>query len=382
MAGIDVSKYKLDRQSKKPAKGKSKDLLEVLNKDISLFGNQLSDKKKERFYSELNLLFVSGIDIKSALEHIEQESKSKKDKAIFQSIKEEVVEGQSLSEAIKKTGKFSTYEFYSLQIGEESGQLSEVFKELAIYFSKKIKQRRIVVSALSYPAIVMFFALGAVWFMLQFMVPMFADVFKRFGGELPDITQFIIDLSDWLSANVYYVLGGIFAIIIFIMTQKKNDWFRKISSSAILALPFFGGIFRKIYLARFCQSMNLLLLADVPLIRAIDLVKQMVGFYPLETSLEKVKDDIMLGKNLNTSLSRFNIFPRRLVALIKVGEEVNELDQIFGKLAQQYGDEVEYQTGMLGTLIEPIMIVFLGLIVGVILISMYLPLFQLSTSVM
>nr|MBA3971958.1 type II secretion system F family protein [Bacteroidota bacterium] len=137
----------------------------------------------------------------------------------------------------------------------------------------------------------------------------------------------------------------------------------------------------KIYLARFCQSMNLLISAKTPLVTAIDLVKKMVGFYPIEVSLEIIQNDILQGVPLHVTLAKFEIYNKRMISLIKVAEEVNQLDTMFSKLAKQYSDEVEHQTSILGSLIEPIMIIFLGVLVAVILIAMYLPLFQMSSTI-
>jgi type IV pilus assembly protein PilC len=357
------------------------DYFDFLNKDIKIFSSAFSDKKKERFYSELCILFSAGVDIRSALELIEEEQTKEKDKLMFSKIKESVTSGASLSCAIQSTGLFSAYEFYSLQIGEESGRLPQVLQDLSMFFAKKIKQKRQLTSALSYPAVVFVSAFGAIFFMMKFVVPMFADVFKRFKGELPYFTKLIIKLSDGFSNYSMYLILFCLVLFVFMYTQRKMLWFRKLVSSIILHTPIMNKLISKIYLARFCQSMNLLISAKTPLITAIDLVKKMVGFYPIEVSLQIVQDDILKGVPLNQSMSKFKIYNKRMISLIKVAEEVNQLDSMFEKLAKQYSDEVEHQTSILGSLIEPVMIIFLGLLVTIILIAMYLPLFQMSTTV-
>lgn len=381
MAGIDLNKYPLKSATAPAIKQEGKDWLAFLNKDIKLFGSKLNDKKKERFYSELTILFSAGIDIKTALELIEEEQTKAIDKTLFGGIKNYVINGGSLSDAIHQTGQFSAYEYYSLQIGEESGRLPEVLKDLADFFVKKIQQKRQIVNALSYPSIVLLTSFGAIFFMLKFVVPMFSDVFKRFNGELPYLTKMIINISEIFSDYSFYFFIVLGSLITFIYSQRKQQWFRSAASSLAMKTPIVGDIIKKIYLARFCHSMNLLIGAKTPLVSAIDLVKKMVGFYPLEHSLAIIQEDILRGESLYVSLSRFKIYNRRMLSLIKVAEEVNQLDVIFGKLAKQYGDEVEHQTGLIGSLIEPVMIIFLGLLVSVILVAMYLPLFQLSTSV-
>jgi len=378
---------KIDLNNLKKAKGssisnnKNKNTFDFLNKDIKFFGQSFNDKKKERFYSELSLLFAAGVDIRSALELIEEEQTKEKDSLLFFKIKEAITSGSSLSKAIENTGSFTPYEFYSIQIGEESGRLIEVLQELSIFFSKKIQQKRQLTKALSYPSIVLFTSFGAIFFMMKFVVPMFADVFKRFKGELPYFTKLIIKVSDFFSNYSLYMIISILIIILFFYYQHKKEWFRKVSSQIMLRTPIMKNMISKIYLARFCQSMNLLISAKTPLVTAIDLVEKMVGFYPIEISLQKIREDIMKGHSLHSSLSKFPIYNKRLISLIKVAEEVNQLDTMFAKLAKQYSDEVDHQTTILGSLIEPIMIIFLGALIAIILIAMYLPLFQMSSAI-
>lgn len=379
MPAIDLNK--INRPHKKENAAEKKSALDFLNKDIKLFGSAFNDKKKERFYSELFILFSAGVDIRSALELIEEEQAKEKDRLLFASIKESIIAGNSLSKALQQTGLFTMYEYYSLQIGEESGRLTEVLTELSIFFTKKIQQKRQLTSALSYPTVVFFASFGAIFFMMKFVVPMFSDVFKRFKGELPAFTKLIIRISDLFGHYSFYFILAFLAIGGFLYSQRKAIWFRKYGAELILRTPIMKDMIGKIYLARFCQSMNLLISAKTPLVTAIDLVKKMVGFYPIEASLDIVQDDLLKGKPLHISLAKFTIYNRRMISLLKVAEEVNQLDTMFSRLSKQYSDEVEHQTSILGSLIEPIMIIFLGVLVAVILVAMYLPLFQMSSKV-
>lgn len=353
----------------------------ILNKDIQLSGNKLKDKKKERFYSDLYTLLSSGIDIKTAMELIIEEQKRKADIKMWNDIQKRVIEGSGLSDAIQQSGRFSDYEYYSLKIGEESGRLNEIMRELSSFFNKKIKQKRQLVSAFSYPIMVLFTAVFVMIFMMNFIVPMFVDVYKRFNGELPGITKFVIKLSEFISGNTYYFLLFIVVLFVFYLTQKNKKWLRKSRSFIMLRLPIFGKVIKKIYIARFCHAMALLTASRTPMLRAIELVKKMIGFYPLEQALFIVEQDIVNGKSLHHSLKSFNIFDGRFLSLVKVGEEVNQLDIIFDKLNKQYADDLEHEISIMSGLLEPILIIFVGLLVGFILIAMYLPLFQLSTSV-
>lgn len=382
MNGIDLNSFNKERLV--PRRKVSGDLFSSLssmfNKDISFFGKQLGDKRKEWFYSELSILFSAGVDIKTALELVATQQTKVKYREIFTAIKDRVVGGENLSIALRDSGYFTAYEYYSLQIGEESGKISEVLNDLAKFYEGKIKQKRQLVSSLSYPLVITCTAFGAIFFMLKFVVPMFADVFKRFKTDLPPLTQFIIDASDIFSSYFLLFILGAFVLTLFFFINRKKEWLRKVTSTVILKTPFLGELVRKIYLARFCHSMNLLISAKTPLLNALDLVRKMAGFYPIEVSLQNIKTMILSGESFHSALSKHPIYNNRMVSLVKVAEEVNQLDVIFGKLSKQFTNEVEHQTSLISSLLEPVIIIFLGLLVAVILVSMYLPLFKLSSS--
>jgi type IV pilus assembly protein PilC len=353
----------------------------LLSREISFGKNQLNDKKKESFYSEMGILLSSGIDIRSALEIIAEEQKSDACKKLFQTIKTDIVKGSGLSDAIQTSGKFSAYEYYSLSIGEESGRLKDVLSDLATYFSKKIKQRRQLTSALTYPLLVILTAVGAVYFMLSFIVPMFMDVFKRFNGEMPPLTRTVISVSVFFKTYSWLVIIVIITIVLLLWSIRKTERFRYHSTTLALKIPLFGDIIRKIYITRYCQSMAFLMGAKTPMLRSLHLVKQMIGFYPYEKAVETMESDILHGMLLHQSMAKFALFDARIISLIRVAEEVNQLDIVFARLNDQYNDELEHRIGMLSNLLEPIMIIVVGLLVSIILISMYLPLFQLSSTV-
>ncbi len=378
MSSVDLKNIKRKPASKKDSN--TTDLLAILNKDISIGGKKLKDKQKEAFYSELSVLLEAGMDIRSALDVIVNETGSKKEKELFETIKKAVINGQSLSESLKEQPQFTNYEYYSVQIGEETGKLASVLKDLADYFKRSIQQKRQVINALTYPVIVLSVAVMAVIFMMYFIVPMFADVFQRFDKELPAITQFVVNASEWIGEHLWKLALVVATIIITLYTQRTSSWFRKYSSKVIVMIPFIGDLIRKIHLARFCNVMNLLIASKVNLLRSIELIGKMAPFYPIEIALEQMQQEITNGTPLNDSMRSYKIFDTKMVSLIKVGEEVNQLESFFDKIAQQYNDEIEHKTSILGNLIEPFMLLFLGLVVGTILIAMYLPLFQLSTS--
>ena len=197
MPGIDISSIQQSKSVSKKTKGLDA-IISFLNKDISL-SKELPDKKKEAFYSDIYMLLSSNLDIKTILELVEQGQSRKKDELLVKEIKEMVIAGIPLSSALEKTGKFSKYETLSIKIGEETGKTVEVARQLLTFFKNKVKQKRLLINALTYPSVVVTTSILAIVFLLKYVVPMFAGVFKRFGGELPKITKFILKVSALIS---------------------------------------------------------------------------------------------------------------------------------------------------------------------------------------
>jgi type IV pilus assembly protein PilC len=380
VASIDLSKYPSKPKGAVPkTAAPGMDLNKLLNMEIKLFEKKFDNKQKEWFYTELGLLLSAGIDIVTAFEIIEQETSVKKHRELITQIKTDIISGRSIYEALLKfPAVFTNYESQSVKIGEETGKLGEVLNELGLYYNSSIKLRRQIIGTLTYPIIVISLAILIVYFMLSFVVPMFGDIFKQTRGQLPAATQFLIRVSNKSSLIFYSIVGLVAAFYLLHKTQHKKTWYRHYTSALFLKIPLVGNLIRKIYLARFCQSMRLLLGARVLLIEALGLVRNMIGYYPLEYALDTVRKDVLAGKSLHESLSRHDIFPQKLTALIKVSEEVNKPELIFEKLTKQYSEEIEHQQAVVGKVIEPMFIVILGLIIGFILVAMYMPLFQMS----
>lgn len=353
----------------------------IWNKDISLTGNKISDKEKSYIYHQLFNLIDSGIDIRYAFEILENQIKSKKTKEKIAEIHEAVVKGKSLSHAMEDSKYFSNYEFYSVRIGEETGKLNNVLQQLNQFYEDKLSQRRQLTSALSYPILILFASVGAVAFMMFFIIPMFEEVFARFGNKLPWITQVIIDASSFLNQYLWLIALIIASLVALNFYFSKNPTLKTFKERMILAIPVFGEIYRSIFLARFCTSMALLVSSDVPIINALEMVKNMINFRNLEIPIAHIKEQIIGGKSLHQTMSKYKIFDHEMIALVKVGEEVNKLGEFFDKLSNTYTEAVKHKTGLMGTVVEPVMIIFLGLIVGIILIAMYLPMFELSSNV-
>ena len=366
--------FNLKNIETKQKKKSSFDIDKILKKEIS-FGNSFSNKKKENFYTELSVLLEAGLTLKDALTLIAEEQKRNHLELLIL----DLIAGKNLSDAVKKQKEFSEYEYHSLKIGEQTGTLLKVSKELGLFFKRKNEQRRIILSALSYPIVVLLTAFLAILFMLQFVVPMFADIFKQNKVELPWITKKIMSTSNTFQEYWWLFFLFLFGVFISIQITKNKIWYQKIITTLLLKLPFVGEFIRKVKIAQFTQAITLLTGAKVPLLNGIQLTKKMIGYYPLEVALEKIENDILQGKSLHQSMSNYRIFDKKMVSLIKVADQTNQNETIFKRLTEQYNQEIEYKSKMISATLEPFIILILGAIVAVILIAMYLPMFKLST---
>jgi type IV pilus assembly protein PilC len=355
----------------------SEEKTSFFQKEIT-FGKPFSDKLKENFYKEFSNLLDSGVDIQRSLTILIDEQEKKQMISILEDLLNHLIGGNSLSEACKKTTHFSAYEYQSIRIGEETGRLKIVLDHLSQYYGDKVKLRRQLIGVFTYPAFVLCITIGVLYFMLTSVVPMFKDVFSQFGQELPMLTQKIIWLSNYFTTFLLFFIAGVGAIIAYGYSQRKEEGYRKFIGNVLLKLPIFGTLLRKIYLARFCQSASLLLSSKTPLVTTLELIEDMIGFYPLEEAMRETKQVILSGESLHTGLAKFSIFDKRLISMVKIAEEINQLDKAFERLTKQYQEEIEYRTKLLGTVIEPLIIVIIGLVVGVIMVAMYLPMFNLS----
>lgn len=353
----------------------------LLKKEISLFGDSFNNKKKQAFYQELAILLKAGVSFKEGLSLIVESLKKNTDKELIQSILSQVVNGKPFSEALAASKSFTEYEYFSIQIGEETGTTAQVCNELGHFFERKNEQKRIIVAALTYPSIVLSTAVLVVVFMLSYVVPMFQDIFKQNNMELPFLTQIIVKLSIWTKTFGVYFLIAIFAFIFSTRFFKNNVKYKRALHYFLIKIPVLGTFMTKVYLAQFTQAVTLLTTAKVPLLNSIQMVKKMIHFVPLQEALEKVEQSILKGNSLSSSLKNTPLFDNRIITLVKVAEETNQTEYVFKQLSEQYNQEVVQQSKIMTTVLEPFIILFVGVLVAVLLVAMYLPMFQLSSAI-
>ncbi|MCX6232982.1 MAG: type II secretion system F family protein [Bacteroidetes bacterium] len=350
-------------------------------KNLSFNPNKkFKDKKRYQFFNELAILIQSGLDLKTSLEiSLENEWKKNELESLHQILKS-VVTGKDLWESLKISNCFEPYEYYSIQIGESTGQLGKVLLDLSNFIKKRIEQKKKLTSAVSYPAFVLSIAVLAVFFMMKFIVPMFKDVFERFGTELPAITKLIISISEFIGHNFIYFLLLVILIIILDKLFIKEIWYKSRKSNFILKIPFAGELYKQVQLAKFFLAFEILSSSKVSILSSLKLLENMFEFYPLQIAIKKISELLIKGTPINEAFLSSNFFDKKTIALIRVGEEVNQLDLVLKTLREHYSQDVDYKMGMISSILEPLLIVVLGGIIGLILISMYLPLFKLSTS--
>jgi type IV pilus assembly protein PilC len=350
-----------------------------LQKELFVFNRPFSNKVKEDFYSEIGILLNAGINLKDALTLIKDTTKRKSSAKLMEHIEQDLVKGKSFSNAVKLQPSFSDYEYFSLKIGEETGTTSRIATQLGNFYKRKNEQRKHLINALTYPVIIISTAILVVLFMLQFVVPMFEDIFKQQQVELPGITVLVINMSDFIKQNLYYL----FAIIIIMWLLKKplseKYWYSKTKDLVLSKIPLLGDFIKTIYLSQFSQAMALLTASRIPLVQCLELVGKMIDYYPLKQALKQIESSLMNGVALSEAMSSHKLFDSKMIALIKVAEETNQTEQMFSKLNERYNDNVQQRSKMLSTVLEPFIILFVGLFVGFILIAMYLPMFKLSS---
>ncbi|WP_299518640.1 type II secretion system F family protein [uncultured Flavobacterium sp.] len=354
----------------------------LLKKEITLFGSRFNAKKKQNLYLELSVLLKAGITIRESLTLISENLSKPSDKEIIQSILNDVVNGKSLSDAMAATNCFSEYEFYSIQIGEETGTIAKVVQQLGVFFERKNEQKRIVIAALTYPLIVLTTAVLVIIFMLSYVVPMFQDIFKQNNMELPVLTKMIISASTFVKQYgtvLFLLVGGI--VFAFLFSKKRFPKLKSALDYFTLKIPVIGVFVSKVYLAQFTQAVALLTGSKVPLLNSVQMVKKMIEFYPLQNDLQHVETEILKGNSLSKSMKDTTLFNNRIISLVKVAEETNQTEYVFQELNEQFNQEVIQQSKAVSTFLEPVIIIIVGFIVGILLIAMYLPMFQLSSAI-
>jgi type IV pilus assembly protein PilC len=265
-----------------------------------------------------------------------------------------------------------------VKAGESGGMLAEVLDRLAGFLEASARLTKKVKSALTYPTIVICIALAITTFLIVKVVPVFASIFADFGAELPAPTQFLIDMSDFIRGNWYFIVGGMVAVFYSIRAWVNSKSGAETWDRWKLKLPIFGPLLHKICMTRFARTFAQLIRSGVPILEVMQIVGDTSGNSVVTAALRSVADDVERGDNLTAALSRQPIFPPMMLRMVSAGESTGKIDTMLEKMADFWDEEIEATLSALTSLMEPILIVFLGVIVGGIVIAMFLPIFKLN----
>lgn len=339
----------------------------------------LKEQKKEMLFSELHSLLTSGLDFSHSFRLLIEGEKENSVRLLLESLYASVVEGYTLWESFSRSKQFNALDCGVLRIGEETGQIAESLSFLAEYYRKRIEQRRMISGAVSYPLIILAIALVVLVFMVTVIVPMFEQVYARMGGELPWLNRQVIVFSSHMPACLL-VLSGVIIVIVFCFYHwGKCDTVRAFLATVVLKIPGIGTAVRQNQQARFCKLLWLLYRSGIPLLHALELLKDIITFYPYRRSLEVICDGLRRGELFADGLACFpHIYDRKLCALLRVGEETNHLCEMFRRQSDTLTEELEHRLKQLGNFLEPVLILGVGSLVALVLIAMYLPMFRLG----
>jgi type IV pilus assembly protein PilC len=357
----------LDINAKKGSKEISIDFFErVKARDLTVMTRQLAT------------MVTSGVTILRALYVLEEQTQSKLLKRALVQIRKDVEAGLPLSDALARHPKiFSPLYIAMVRSGETGGMLESALLRTSDQLEKEDALRRQVRAAMIYPAVVVSFAVIVLIALVAFIVPVFAKVFKDFGGKLPGLTQFTVGLSDFLTSRWYVCIAIVVAVAWSFLSWKKSTWGRAQWDRFRLRIPMrIGEVVQKIALARWSRTLSALTNAGVPILQAIEVTGKTAGNRVVEDAMESVRDSVKRGGTISAPLKEVAVFPSMVVHMVGVGEETGALDTMLTKIADFYEDEVNAAIKALTSILEPVMIIIIGAIVGFIVISMYLPLFK------
>lgn len=359
-------------------KAKPKDLLEnisflqpkVTGKNLAVFTRQFATM------IDAGLPLIQGLDILGA-----QEPNPTLKKAIIK-IKGDVESGSTLSNALKKHPKIFNNLYVSLvAAGEIGGMLDTILNRLAIYIEKAEKLKSKVKGAMVYPSVVLIISFIVIAVLLIFVIPVFQEMFEGLGGELPALTQAVVDLSDFLRNYIIYILATIAALYFAFVKFKSTEKGRIIVDKILLGLPVFGSLLKKSAVANFTRTLGTMTSSGVPILDGLVIVSATAGNKVIEKAILDTKTSISEGKTIAEPLAKSGIFPPMVTQMISVGESTGALDTMLEKIADFYEDEVDAAVDTLTSLIEPFMMVFLGGTIGTMLAAMYLPIFKMAGAI-
>ncbi len=360
-------------------KAKPKDLLQ----GISLFKGSVTTKDLVTFTRQFATMIDAGLPLVQCLEIQAEQQEKQAFKEVLNKVKGDVEQGSTFAAALAKHPKVFDELYVNLvAAGEVGGILDTILNRLAIYMEKADSLRRKVKSAMVYPIAVVVVSIGVITLLLVKVIPVFEKMFADFGGVLPGPTQVVINISHFLQANIVMFMIAMFvAWVGFSQARQRLPAFRFRTDAIALKLPIFGSLLKKVAVARFSHTFGTMLSSGVPILDALEICAKTSGNKVIEKGLDDTRTGISEGKTIVEPLSKVKAFPGMVTQMIAVGEQTGAMDAMLSKIADFYDDEVDQAVSALTSLLEPLLMVFLGGAIGGILIAMYLPIFKIAETV-
>ena len=342
----------------------------VTNKDLVLFTRQFAT------------MIDSGLPLVQCLDIQSKQAANPTFREELSSIKEAVESGSTFADALKRFPKtFDDLYRNMVAAGEVGGILDTILNRLAVTLEKADKLNRQIRGALMYPLITVAVAVVVVAILLLKVVPTFETMFADFGGTLPAPTQFVIDLSKWLQANFLFIVVGGIALGFGFRFLYNSPRGRLAVDRVVLKLPVFGDLITKVSVARFCRTLGTMISSGVPILEALDICSRTAGNKIIENAIIKVRESISEGRSISEPLLETGVFPEMVCQMINVGEATGALDVMLNKVADFYEDEVDQAVETLTSMLEPMIMVFLGVVIGGLVIAMYMPIFSMASNI-
>lgn len=359
-------------------KTKPKDLLE----NISFLQPKVSGKTLSVFTRQFATMIDAGLPLIQGLDILGSQEPNPTLKKAITKIKNDVESGSTLSNALKRHPKIFSDLYVSLvAAGEMGGMLDTILNRLANYIEKAEKLKSKVKSAMVYPSVVLIISIIVIAVLLIFVIPVFQEMFEGLGGELPALTQAVVDMSEFLRHNIIYILAVIVALYFAFAKFKSTEKGRVVVDKTLLGLPVLGVLLKKSAVANFTRTLETMTTSGVPILEGLVIVSATAGNKVIEKAILDTKTSISEGKTIAEPLAKSGIFPPMVTQMISVGESTGALDTMLGKIADFYEDEVDTAVEALTALIEPFMMVFLGGTIGTMLAAMYLPIFKIAGAI-
>ena len=358
--------------------------VDSLKKDwtkIELGGGGMKPKELVIFTRQFATMINAGLSIIQGLEILAAQSETPYFRSVLRKVKNSVEEGKSLSDSLKDHKVFSDLYVNLVAAGEVGGILDTILDRLAIFLEKNAATTAKIKSAMKYPAIVLTATIAITIVLLYYVVPTFAQLFMSNGQQLPGLTQVIVDMSQWVQDNILLIIGGLIGIVVAFRMAMKNPKFRFAFHKYALNAPIVGDLIRKSAVARFTRTLGTLVSSGVPLVDGLEVVSRTSGNLMIEKAIIFVRQKVIEGSDMTTPLTEAGVFPSMVVQMIGVGEATGAMDTMLNKIADFYEEEVDVAVEGLTSMIEPILMVVIGGIVGTMMVAMYLPMFSMGKAV-